>query len=112
MWPTEQNRQAWEQRFAHPAAAARLPDAARERLGNVEGKHVLHMPCGTGEVTAELIALGALVTGIDPSQEALAIARERVPDGAFFQAELHDIPLQLRRRRFTAVYAGEGTLAL
>ena len=63
-------------------------------------------------MTAELIELGALVTGIDPSEEALAVARERVPDAAFFQAELHDIPLQLRRRRFTVVYAGEGTLAL
>ena len=70
------------------------------------------MPCGTGEVTAELIALGALVTGIDPSEEALAVAREHVPDAAFFQAELHDIPLQLRRRRFSVVFAGEGTLSL
>ena len=34
-----------------------------------------------------------------------------MPDAAFFQAELHDIPLQLRRRRFSLVYAGEGTLA-
>ena len=63
-------------------------------------------------MTAELIALGALVTGIEPSEEALAVAREHVPAAAFFQAELHDIPLQLRRRRFSAVYAGEGTLSL
>src|SRR3954463_15719679 len=112
MWPTDQNRAAWEQRFAPGKTSARLPDAVRERLVDVAGKHVMHMPAASGEVTAELIALGALVTGIDPSEEMLAVARERVPDAAFFQAELHDIPLQLRRRRFAFVVAGEGTLAL
>ena len=111
MWPTEQNREAWEHRFHLEAPAARLPDDVRERLPDVTRKHVLDLGCGTGETTAQLIALGALVTGIDPSEQALTVARERVPDAAFFQAELHDIPLQLRRRRFSLVYAGEGTLA-
>jgi len=113
MWPTEENREAWEARFRHAAEPERgLPDAVRERLPDVEGKHVLHLPSGTGEATADLLALGALVSGIDPSEQALAIARERVPTAAFFQAELHELPLQLRRRRFSLVYAGEGTLAL
>jgi SAM-dependent methyltransferase len=113
MWPTEQNREAWEARFGRPAEPApRLPEAVRERLPDINGKHVLHLPCGTGEATAELLALGALVSGIDPSEQALTVARERVPGAAFFQAELHELPLQLRRRRFSVVYAGEGTLAL
>jgi SAM-dependent methyltransferase len=112
MWPTEQNRAAWEGRFGHAGESARgLPDAARQRLQDVSGKHVLHLSCGTGEATGDLIALGALVSGIDPSAGALAVARERVLDAAFFQAELHEIPLQLRRRRFSVVYAGEGTIA-
>jgi SAM-dependent methyltransferase len=112
MWPTEQNRQAWDQRYGDGRRAGeRLPDAVRERLSDLKGKHVLHLPCGTGEVSAELIALGALVTGVDSSEQALAAARERAPDGVFFQAELHDLPLQLRRGRFNVVYAGEGTLA-
>src|SRR5262245_42340935 len=111
MWPTEQNRAAWEQRFGPGGAAARMPDGVRARLGAVEGKHVMHMPCGAGEVTAELAALGALGTGIDVPEQALGAARERVKEGAFFQAELHDLPLQLRRRRFAVLYAGEGTLA-
>jgi SAM-dependent methyltransferase len=113
MWPTEQNREAWEARFGRTAEPAPgLPDAVRERLPDVSGKHVLHLPCGTGEATAELVALGGLVSGIDPSEQALAIARERVPGAAFFQAAVHELPLQLRRRRFSLVYAGEGTLAL
>jgi SAM-dependent methyltransferase len=113
MWPTEQNRAAWEGRFGRRVgeSARGLPDGARERLQDVSGRHVLHLSCGTGEATGDLIGLGALVSGIDPSAEALAAARERVPDAAFFQAELHEIPLQLRRRRFSVVYAGEGTIA-
>jgi SAM-dependent methyltransferase len=111
MWPTKQNRQAWDDRYGHGGPGSRLPDAVRERLRDLKGKHVLHLPCGAGEVSAELIALGALVTGVDPSNEALAAARERAPDAAFFQAELHELPLQLRRGRFNLVYAGESTLA-
>jgi SAM-dependent methyltransferase len=111
MWPTEQNRAAWEGRFGRVSESALgLPDAARDRLGDVGGKHVLHLSCGTGEATGDLIELGALVSGIDRSAEALSVARERVPDAAFFQAELHEIPLQLRRRRFSVVYAGDGTI--
>jgi SAM-dependent methyltransferase len=113
VWPTDQNREAWEARFGRAAEPAPgLPEAVRERLADVDGKHVLQLACGTGEATADLIALGALVSGIDPSEQALAVARERVPGAAFFQAELHEPPLQLRRRRFSVVYAGEGTLAL
>jgi SAM-dependent methyltransferase len=112
MWPTEQNRAAWEGRFGHaPAVGRELPDAVRERLPELSGKHVLHLACGTGEATAGLLELGALVSGIDRSAEALAVARERVPGAAFFQSELHELPLQLRRRRFSVVYAGDGAIA-
>src|SRR5437016_2207240 len=112
MWPTEQNRQAWDERHGGGRPfAARLPVAVRERLPDLQGKHVLHLPCGTGEIAAELSALGALVTGVDPDERALAAARERAPDAAFFQAELVELPLQLRRGRFNLVYSGEGALA-
>ena len=112
MWPTEQNLQALEQRYgARDGTARGLPDAVRERLPDLEGKHVMHLPCGTGEVAAQLMELGALVTGIDPSEAKLAAARQRAPDAAFFQAELDELPLQFRRNRFALVYASEGTLA-
>ena len=110
MWPTDENRQAWEQRYATRSPG--LPDAVRERLPNVEGRHVLHLPCGTGEAAAQLTELGALVTGVDPSEAKLAAARQRAPDAAFFQAELDELPLQLRRNRFGLVYAGEGALGM
>jgi SAM-dependent methyltransferase len=111
VWPTDENREAWEHRYAPREGGHRLPDAVRERLPSVDGKHVLHVPCGSGQVAAELMELGALVTGVDPSEAKLAAARQRAPDAAFFQSDLDELPLQLRRHRFTLVYASEGALA-
>ena len=112
MWPTEQNRRAWEERFSpRRDSSDRLPQAVRERLPDVRGKHVLYFPCGSGQIAAELGAMGALVTGVGSDETSLAEARERAPDAAFFQAELDELPLQFRRSRFNLVYAGEGTLS-
>jgi SAM-dependent methyltransferase len=111
MWPTDQNRRAWDERHRGDRLEGRLPDAVRERLPDLKGKHVLHLPSGPGEIAAELIELGALVTGVDTDDHVLAAARERAPDAAFFQAEPDELPLQFRRGRFDVVYAGEGTFA-
>ena len=110
MWPTDENREAWDHRYGPREGGHRLPDPVRERLPSLEGKHVLHLACGSGQVAADLIELGALVSGVDPSEAKLAAARQRAPDAAFFQSELDELPLQLRRHRFTLVYAGEGAL--
>lgn len=82
----------------------------RERLPDLRGRHVLHLPSGTGEATAALAELGALVTGVDADPSTLAAARERAPGAAFFQAELDDLPLQLRRGRFDLVLLDDGAL--
>jgi len=66
--------------------------------------------CGTGEASAELAALGGLVTGVDVSAEALTAARENHPQIAFVQADVHELPLQLQRHRIDFVYAGGGVL--
>ena len=72
---------------------------------------MLHLQCATGESTAELAELGALVTGVDISAEALDVARERWPDIAWVQADVHDLPSELKRGRFDLVYTAEGVLA-
>jgi SAM-dependent methyltransferase len=110
--PTEYNRLAWDEihRRRADAMAGQLgiPEVIRERLPDVEGKHVLHLQCATGESSAELAALGALVTGVDISAEATAVARERVPNAVFLEADVHRLPLQLERGRFDLVYTGGG----
>jgi len=112
--PTEENRRAWDEAHRRRAEAAAgqlgMPDQIRELLPDVAGKHVLHLQCATGEATAKLVELGALVSAVDISADALEIARDRAPDVAYVHADVHDLPLELRRGRFDLVYTGGGVL--
>jgi SAM-dependent methyltransferase len=112
MEPTDLNRRAWDEvhRARAGEAPTRLPEVVERRLPALAGKHVLHLGCGTGEATAELAGLGALVTGVDASAEAVAAARERAPAVAFVQGDPDQLPLELRRGRFDLVYSGIGAV--
>lgn len=108
MEPTEHNRQAWDEahrRRAEAPGQRGIPKEIRELLPEIEGKHVLHLQCATGEATADLVAAGALVSAVDISAEAIDAARERAPDVAYVHADMHDLPLELRRGRFDLVFA-------
>jgi SAM-dependent methyltransferase len=115
MEPTERNRRAWNEVHRRRAVAMQgrlgLPTIVRSALGDLKGRRVLNLQCATGESAAELAELGALVTGVDISSEALDLARERWPDIAWLQADVHDLPSELKRGRFDLVYTAEGVLA-
>jgi len=114
MEPTDQNRKAWDEihrrRAEEMGGQLGIPDGIRELLPDIAGRHVLHLQCATGEETAQLVELGALVTAVDISSEALEIARERAPDAAYVHADVHELPLELHRGRFDLVYTGGGVL--
>jgi SAM-dependent methyltransferase len=59
--------------------------ATKTLLGDVHGKRVLEVGCGTGPVTEWLVDKGAVVVACDVSAAMLDIARSRVGD----RAELH-----------------------
>ena len=61
--------------------------AMLELVGDVSGLRVLDAGCGAGVLAAELVARGAEVTGIDKSENLLAIARTRAP-GEFRRHDL------------------------
>jgi SAM-dependent methyltransferase len=113
MEPTEHNLRAWERahRRGEPDERPSLPARVLERLPRVEGRHLLHLGCGTGDEAIELAELGALVTGLDPSVEALRLAQSRSGAIAWVHAPLDDLPHELRRGRFDLVYMGRGGLA-
>jgi SAM-dependent methyltransferase len=114
MEPTEHNRRAWDEihrRRAEALSGERgLPKQVRGALAGLEKKRVLDLQCGTGESTAELAELGAIVTGVDSSGQALELARERWPSILWVQADPQQLPAELRRGRFDLVYAGLGSL--
>jgi ubiquinone/menaquinone biosynthesis C-methylase UbiE len=59
-------------------------------LPDPPGARVLDAGCGSGVFTARLADAGADVVGVDLSEEMLAVARDRVPDGRFLQADVAD----------------------
>ena len=115
MEPTDTNLRAWEEahRSLRRGGGRRgLPKPVRERLPDLEGRHVLHLGAGAGRETAALIGLGALVTGVDGSEETVRATRKRLPDAALVAADVQELPVELRRGRFDVVYSSWGTLAL
>lgn len=81
--------------YPYPVAGATYDDEyvvgpvlrACERLGV---KRVLDIGCGNGALCARLVARGYAVTGLDPSESGVALARQQVPDATFHHATVHD----------------------
>lgn len=114
MEPTDDNRRAFDERHRTSEDAIPrqgLPAAVVELFTDLAGPRVLHLLCDDGLQTVELAALGALVTGVDESTEAIAMARLRAPELPWLHADPHALPAELRRARFDLVYCGEGSLA-
>jgi SAM-dependent methyltransferase len=108
MEPTERNRRAWEQahrRDREPLPSPGLPEHVHRALGELHGKRVLHVGSGSGEATAELAELGAVVTAVDPDPELLEAARQRWPSIVWVGGSAQALPAELLRGRFDLVYA-------
>lgn len=59
-----------------------------ELVGDVAGRHVLDLGCGSGRYTEELLRRGARVVGLDQSPDNIELARRRVPEASF---RVHDL---------------------
>jgi SAM-dependent methyltransferase len=62
--------------------------------GDLAGRRVLDVGCGTGQVAGALTGLGARVWGIDPSAEMLARARLTAPRAAFKEGRAEALPFK------------------
>ena len=112
MEPTEHNRRAFDAlQRARRTRGAGLPPIVKATLGALAEKRVLHLRCGSGEASAELAELGAVVTAVDPSEQLLEEARGRWPRILWVRGEADALPGELRRGRFDLVYSPEGTIA-
>ncbi|HEY8898300.1 MAG TPA: class I SAM-dependent methyltransferase [Niastella sp.] len=77
---------AWNAYYERPASLSLLP-------ADLQGKTILDAGCGPGITTAYFLDRGALVTGIDYSEEMLSIARTRTEGKATLMR--HDLNLEL-----------------
>jgi SAM-dependent methyltransferase len=71
-------------------------DDALVRTGDLRGRRVLDVGCGTGRFTEALATrYGARVFGVDPAPEMLEVARRReIPGAAFKQAPAERLPFK------------------
>ena len=86
----------------------------RAALGDVAGKSLLHLQCHFGLDTLSWARLGARATGIDISDEAIALARQLNDevglDARFLRSDIYDLP-QVLDGEFDIVYTAMGVLA-
>lgn len=57
------------------------------------GHRVLELGCGTGQVTAQLLAAGAQVTAVDALPDMLDAARHRAPGATFVEGDLTSVDI-------------------
>jgi SAM-dependent methyltransferase len=83
-----------------------IVDRACEAADIGPGAAVLEIGCGTGQLTRSLLARGLRVTAVEPGQQLIARARDRlngVGDVQFINARLEDAPLP--RAQYSAVFS-------
>jgi SAM-dependent methyltransferase len=124
----EQNRRSWnaatrahnshkqDQAAFLRGGGSTLFDEERELLGALSGRTLLHLCCNAGQDTLSLARLGAAVTGVDISDEAIAFA-ERLSEesglaGRFERADVYDWLAQAaqHKRAFDRVFMSYGVL--
>jgi len=85
-----------------------------EELGGVSGKSLLHLQCHFGLDTLSLARLGAMVTGVDFSDEAVDLARSLSEEtgikGNFICSDIYKLP-DVLNEKFDIVFTSYGILA-
>jgi SAM-dependent methyltransferase len=100
--------------FRNGERPIRVADYEREEVGSVEGRTLLHLQCHFGLDTLSWARLGATVTGVDFSNEAVAAARELAADlgidARFVVSDIDGLP-DVLDGQFDVVYTSCGVLA-
>ena len=121
----ESNRRSWNERTpvharsrfydvdGFKAGATSLCSIEREEMADVVGKSLLHLQCHFGLDTMSWARLGADVTGVDFSDEAITLARSLAEElgieARFVLANIHDLPDALEKQ-YDIVFTSYGVL--
>lgn len=95
------------------AGKERLRSIEISELGDVEGKTLLHLQCHFGLDTLAWARRGAIVTGVDFSQNAISLARSlgeelNIP-ASFYCTDIYELP-QVLSGEFDIVFTSYGVL--
>src|SRR3954452_15106402 len=96
------------------AGTNRLHGIERAELGDVSGKSLLHLQCHFGLDSLSWARLGAQVTGIDFSANAIELARSLseqtgIP-ARFIQTNIYDLP-EVLSEQFDVVFTSYGVIS-
>jgi len=124
----EQNRLSWnavtdahnshkrdQAGFLRAGGSTLFPDEIA-LAGNVTGQRLLHLQCNCGQDTLSFAQRGAVVTGVDISDEAIAFARQLAADagipGEFVRSDIYDwlADAAARGDQFDIVFASYGVM--
>jgi 2-polyprenyl-3-methyl-5-hydroxy-6-metoxy-1,4-benzoquinol methylase len=101
------------QMTAFKNGAKQLDPLVRAEVGDVAGRSMLHLQCHFGMDSLMWARLGAAVTGIDLSDDAIRLARslseEIAVPATFVQSNLYDLPAVLEGQ-YDIVYMSWGVL--
>lgn len=119
------NRQAWNARTEHhinsdfydltsfKQGRSSLNQIEMEFLSDIAGKSVLHLQCHFGQDSISLARLGAQVTGVDFSEQAIeaanTLAAELDVNAKFVCSDVYDLP-GLVDEQFDFVFTSYGTI--
>lgn len=121
----QQNRRSWnhatrahnahkgdQAAFLRGGGSTLFPEEL-ELLGDVRGKRLVHLQCNSGQDSLSLAARGAIVTGVDISDEAIEFARRLSAESGiaahFERADVYDW-LAATTEQFDLVFCSYGAL--
>ncbi len=93
--------------------ATSLKQIEIDLLGDIKGKKILHLQCHFGMDTLSMARMGAKVTGIDFSEEAIKMAREMNDvlglDATFILSDVYKLP-EILHEEYDLVFTSYGVI--
>lgn len=107
------SHKAGQAEFLRSGGSTLFPEEL-ELLGDLRGRTLVHLQCNAGQDTLSLAALGATVTGIDISDEAIEAAarlsRETGIPATFVRADVYDWLAESEPEAFDLAFSSYGAV--
>jgi len=91
--PIHNSHKASQAQYLREGGSTLFPEEV-ELLGDITGKNLVHLQCNCGQDSLSLVQLGAAVTGVDISDEAISFARQLSKESGlaahFIRSDVYD----------------------